>query len=670
MLEELRDPAQKLRNPRKGRPKPVRMAGTEAKQPAQTSTSTPLVDQPQEAADGLREGEPRGDLDRLATPRIAAAPETEEFVAPPQVEFIADAIGRLAKVRVPIARRAAKGHGPNSGPTIIASTNNDLFSIIAAPNLLPASDELAPHNHFVLGFGAQTPGRFDGVLSVRTTRPPHSAIQVSLVGYADPSAKPPTPPSVRRLALPHDINLGEHIVGSTRMFDIAQMQMAEPGWADIGLINIINTENMKSTVGEAPLRTNHAAAFYRSTNVTTRITDKHPRPLDIGFAPGHAGQHKAMLEVPITWADGVVTKQYVTISGRARELTQAPAEGLGDVPLDPKAKPVHQDLELNGDPNHDFDLVAETSHNTAESIARSQIEGLRDAERDCAGYSKKLPDTSLLTTLAEMALTMATSGIAGVFAKTVSNALGKHMVGSSHGKPSDLPEAIAANDAIKEGLKFVAKKNIEKVKDPGTRPTTHQAAGSFFDAQRKALLASVAANAQLITQAKHRLKPLLPKQPALVLASMRATQLALETTDAEAYNQQLIASLSQYFVAAAGGADGVLDKNLSAVRARPDSPFVVTNGMLRARVEMQPDGSISLTSATISGVSRHAVDHFHSVVLKSIPIPMVVLVTSKLGQGAVSRDEKGVIRVGGTLANTRPDDHEANKVDKGSDLLD
>jgi hypothetical protein len=643
---------------------------------------------------------PHGDLDKLAEPRpleglAAPAPSANvgpesSYVAPPRVEIVADGVGRLAKARVPISVRAPRG----TGPTIVASTTPDLFQVVSAPTILPTVDEATERHALVVGFGAQQPGKFEGTLAVRPQTPGFGDLHVPLTGYTDPASAPARVPSKRELAIPREVDLGEHVVGSDRIYDFARVGLGEPGSAKIRPFEIMDAEAMQSRRGDdGTFALKPTTAFRKTTSEDMEVTDKVQRTLDVGFAPMRAGFHKAVIEVPITWADGVTTKQYVNVTARAHPLTKAD-ENFGRVPEKTpeeeatEAKQVeHHQPELNDDPVHDFGLVSETAQNVAMDIADQQKAGVGKASKQATGYVQKMPEPSVLVKLAESALTIANATLARTFANAIAGILSKESVAVMRSgapqiaKDRAKAQLAAVADPIREGIKALGKRQVaeivngmssERAEAPERTLDASKPFSGFFDAQESDLKAKISAHRQLMTDTKFRLEPLLKTQPEVAIAAQRATLHALEDTKHVAENEQFMASTSQYLTAVASGNSAdekALERRLAGARELgADSPHNYTRGMLRIVVEVN-EQSLVVRSAKLHGISRVLIEQLASKLLVNSTMPIVVTARSRIGDGTVTRDNHGVIRASGTWPIRKSEVEEGNKVEAGRDLL-
>jgi hypothetical protein len=186
------------------------------------------------------------------------------------------------------------------------------------------------------------------------------------------------------------------------------------------------------------------------------------------------------------------------------------------------------------------------------------------------------------------------------------------------------------------------------------------------------LAAQQQAAKQLMTEKKFRLKPLLKTSPEVALVAQRTAQHGLEAAVAHAKQQQLISSLSQFLVAVASAQsrdpDALSDRLAYARDFGADNPHNFKEGMLRLAVDVN-DYGMAVASTKLTGVSKVALGRLETIPLQSVPIPLVVTVRSRAGQGVITRDPGGVIRASGSFPIAASAVAEGNKVEFARELL-
>lgn len=448
-----------------------------------------------------------------------------------------------------------------------------------------------------------------------------------------------------KLDLPEQVDLGDFTNGSTHILDVATLRMPGPGRAEIGEMKIDAFPSESMNILESPI----SGSFSIPSKEHQYFEGSQEVVLRVKFAPIGSLPHKALLEIPIVWGDGTRTKQFVTITAKSHGIGDH--RNLGPLPDDPTAvgRPVPE-LNYTGDNDADFAMVTDSCRDVAGGVADDQRRGVEQASRSARGFVPPEEHDLLfeaLGTFAEIAITMASAGIAGIFAKKMSSALAKTIQGESKTlKASDLPEVIAVNDAVKEGLKYYPKKvatgSNNKVKALGAVDKAPAVKAGFFDHAQTILQQRIQEHKTLLTNQKGALIPLFKHHPHMAIFAAKALHESLNAGQAQALHEQKLTAESQW-VTAVANASGSASSKLESIRNEKTHPSpgpIQIDGILRIRVNVDEKSSLKVESAALDGISKLAVADLAREPLYSVPMPLLVKVSSPTGDATITRDEK------------------------------
>lgn len=433
----------------------------------------------------------------------------------------------------------------------------------------------------------------------------------------------------------------------------------------------------------------------------------------IMYNPKHPGAHAGTLTVSAGWnLDGHVETQTVALRGRARSLDQAPSHEKTTAETTEEAEHAKRhEQEVADDKkamaaertkpalvNQDFDTAISLAQVSASGLARAQQRGLGIIKDEAAAYRKLVEKAprSIWWDLAEIALTMATAGVASHVAKgLLPRLLGNEVV---HEVPipggATMTEFIPAKigefttDAIKEGIKQAGKAAIAKATprgDHGPAPSpSHSTFGHSsnaeidFFAQQEEILGQQEKETSraVILQAQH-LRPLLRDNPqqAIAIATRMDAQFEESAQDAEQQQANAVAPQWATFVARMSlGAEQVStarpgDAPQQAVRTEALRPSKLegapkpVDGVLDIYVEnARPPASVS--GAALHGASRSVVDRIGDLVLADVKMPLRFVIGPRdASPELVTRDEAGRVRVQGAA-------HEVESIKGTTEMID
>jgi hypothetical protein len=334
----------------------------------------------------------------------------------------------------------------------------------------------------------------------------------------------------------------------------------------------------------------------------------------------------------------------------------------------------------------------------AAGLARAQNRGLAIVKDETAAYHKLVEKAprSIWWDLAEIALTVATAGVASHVAKgLLPRLLGSNV---SHDVPipggATMTEFIPAKisefttDAIKEGIKQAGKKAIQTLgpgADHGHDSTpSHSTSGhstnaqiDFFAQQKKILDTQESENsASVLVQAQH-LRPLLHSSPDQAVAVMNGVKAQLDASTEDAEQQQANAVAPQWATFVARMSLGTETVSTAQPGAAPQQA-VLTDALRPGKLDGAPrsvDGVLdvyvenarppaSVSGATLHGASQSAVDRIAGLVLSDVRMPVrFVLGPRDASPAIVTRDEAGRVRVQGAA-------HEADAIKGATEMVD
>lgn len=492
----------------------------------------------------------------------------------------------------------------------------------------------------------------------------------------------------RIMPLPDRVEIDEQIVGSEHVFPIAKLAML----MNAGVDGFVSAEVLPSRIGQSPFSKQlglDPGPTLAATSSAFMIEEDVPRPNVLGrdshpirlrFSPTAAGLYTADVMISVVWRDGSTEKHRITVVARAREVDQLPDKAIPD----PEPRVIEglghlRDLprkSLDGvshDALDEFETAVSDASQAAGSLAREQDKGVHNAEEQAKSYQKAPPESPWWAELIELAISMGIAGVAGAVAKNLGPKLAKLVQKSSS---KDSPLGIGTTDGLKDGLKNVGKSLTARVR--AGQNSTGELHGSEFSsnarieffAQQSSLLSKAEnMNADVIKEQKVALKRLLASDPREAIEAMRAIASSLhEARDDSAIQIQQTASERQWVAAVARsnlGAERVYDptdgkhrttSNMAGLRyGRGKRTGVLT---LELKLPMDFDTSqVTLTRASITGLSQEIADRLHGTPLLSAGIPVLLVVRGVMNTAWITRDEAGRIRITGFLPHDQARDH-------------
>jgi hypothetical protein len=301
------------------------------------------------------------------------------------------------------------------------------------------------------------------------------------------------------------------------------------------------------------------------------------------------------------------------------------------------------------DPGMSLESAAQYARDAAASLAENQRDGVELAreERD---YKRKPPPSPWWIPLAEMALTLASSGLSAYFAKLAGPFLA-HLMSSAAKKDSAL--AVILTDGIKDGLKLNARTAIAagskavgpSKPDPrlgpsGTAGSTDPAI-DFFDRQRAACNSMATANRNLVTSTKDKIGEHVDARTGVAIlqgitaAFTEAAAIAKET-QVLSTESQWVAGISQ----ASGKTEDLSDgRTVTALMNHADRDGVLHIDAVATWATKDGDLMVDVRGARITGVAQTIEDRFWNVPLDTLSLPIELHVQGPGFAATIWRDE-------------------------------
>jgi len=482
-------------------------------------------------------------------------------------------------------------------------------------------------------------------------------------------------PSERIAAFPHSVDLGEHIVGSSHPLDVVTPRItARSPLPAVAIVSISPASALVSRSEQDPLdrliSERRRAQAFSPVEVSHSVSPTMPIP--VRFWPAFPGDHEADLRILLRWSDDVMDLRTVRVYAHARRLEDAPARPLGESGV----QGAYQEPNI---PTADLQHVAQV-HMTALSnamgraktqaggLASAQQTGRRTAETNARDYNRQPPKAPWWASLAELAITMAVGGVAGLVGRYAANALGSKLAagvatvkgGLDPARLKQYSEGLVA-DTVKEGLKNAAKSPLVKLaigtKDRESARIEEGARSSngvinFFAMQEAALNKLITANQTFVDGEHERLQHTLRTDPEVAVASMEALEVGMhQASETAAEQRQQIESERQWTSIVARSSNGT-----DTVRVNGEERDVTTlgratratRGVLRIRATVRPgpetDEVQAVKSASMDGISQELADRMHRQDLSAAPVAVMIIAESEIGTSIITRDEVGRVR--------------------------
>lgn len=518
----------------------------------------------------------------------------------------------------------------------------------------------------------------------------------------------------KRLASPKtSLDFGERIVGSE-----ATEQVLAP-W-NIGSVPATTTFAVSG--GEFSLNSSQTMTLNPSGTMKGPDVDYQLKASPkVQFAPRKGGDARGVLTMTVVWNDGHTETQTVALYGRSKTLDQAASQDPSGEELadDQRAQQrladqqSEQDAAVKADSKKeavyspDFDSAVDDAAFAASQLAQRQRDGVDLIDHETKAYQKMVEKApySIWGDLLEIALSMATAGIAAHFAKV----LMPKLLGATVSKVDDFPipghpgETVTefiphkfsefTTDFMKEGVKQVGKKAIgalkgggggggDKKKDhaPGGEQSSSNPEISFFSQQWKILSAQAKGNHALVkTHAKYA-RPMLRTQPQQAIATMKKLEESFTETGDHAETEQANQLAPQWATLISRLALGTEKTNTADGNHEQDA--LKTESLRDNRGSQAPktvDGVLDiylngdytaprLEGAKLFGMSQEIADRLGALPLANLPMPIRFVLGPRDDKPIIiTRDEAGRVRVSGTL---RGESREENAVAEAQKIID
>ena len=467
----------------------------------------------------------------------------------------------------------------------------------------------------------------------------------------------------RLTTLPERFDLGEQLVGSHHLFELALPFNIAVG-AGVASIEV-RAEGDACFDVTAPQHELRESGTLRGES----LSDQLAHPLLVRFAPAQKGTFTARLILRAAWGDGHTEDQHVLLIGRARGLEDTPSVAPTEIAREREeaqhAAALHAEEEaryadpswraktVKEGPRADFQEQVHRARRAARSIASQRALGVHTVEQQVQTYKAPNPTLNVWWALAELALTLATSGIAEIAAKSLAVSLGKLVLDAE----KDAKAVVVMAAMLKDEMKVASKAALAAV-DHGASP---RGVGSnvrigFFETQGEALVNLEDRNSQLVDDREKYLTPVLTDRPAVATAAMAALADTLEATVPAAEHEQKATTTAAWFAVTAQSENKTFDlaggKVTNMDDGRPDhgSPHPrALAGVLDLDVDLE-HGPPRVVSASTRGVAQLAAENLVSVDLARAPMPLRLILSADAPEPTIiTRDEVGRIRVSGDM---------------------
>jgi hypothetical protein len=486
-------------------------------------------------------------------------------------------------------------------------------------------------------------------------------------------------PAQRIAAFPTKRELGEQIVDSAHEFELVRPRItAREKLPATAIVSIAPAEIARSRPADGELqdRLSEQRRMQAFSPVAVSHEVRGDESIPLKFWPRFGGDHEADVNVLLRWSDDVVDQRTIRVHGRARRLNDAPETPLGETS---GKRGIESEPQL---PTADLSNVREI-HKTGLSnayelakvavggLARAQLAGLTTALKEADSYERKPPKATWWDTLAEFAITAAIGSVANVASKAVGAWLAPKLAKlepltglQKRGDFSKYTDA-AVTDGVKDALKLAGKKAL--IAGPKGTGGSSNGMIAFFETQQKALNALIGTNEAYVVREHERLQHLLVEDPERAIAIMSSLEHGFgPETQGSATNAQTLHSVAQWISVCGRSENGSEAARVNGEQrgtTKLNWATGATRGVLRIRAKI--DGHVvSVTSASMDGVSQEIGDRMRTQDLSTLPIPIVILATGGGGTSFITRDEVGRVRVSG-----RPD-HEAQNHRDSQELCD
>ncbi len=476
----------------------------------------------------------------------------------------------------------------------------------------------------------------------------------------------------RIISFPRTIDVGEQVVGSDHVFELAAPQVID-GFK--GTATILGSVADLAMPGGAPfdrgllappepgpaVATSSFALEAGPYGMPRSIEVAAQEPIRIHFRPTFLGAVSALMTIRIYWSDGGYTERAVVVTGRGRAIDAVPHPNQIDLDRSPMDVPNPNPTDVE----HADDVEAATRNagDNAATLATDQAQGVILAREEARSFQEAPAAVAWWTQLAEIAISMGIAAVAGIAAKGIAQRISGKLLKQVDPKViRDSKVFTGLSDGLKEGMKTFGKQqtlpHLPKPAKPG-RPAPPEDAEfssnptvNFWQTQTKLTNDVAKHNRQLITRASQRLAGESP-----VVATRVMEQLAAGFADARGGNAvviaQAFASETQWISGIAQASHGqATATNHGTQVAVTDTQhvghtlhFQKVNGLLRIAAKRGADGRIAVTGASMTGIAQEIADRMWRYPLLHVPIPVMIELETDDRSQALTRDEAGRIRI-------------------------
>lgn len=644
------------------------------------------------------------------------------------IELTASGPGSGARETAPIWVRPAllstTPVGENDGPACaMRMISGNAVRIVEAPAQLSVGDEANANTSVVtLELFAESAGFYRDTLEIRLLDT-HQVFSVEVIGYSDPSQKgvahaapmnhPQAPPqklpeppkhpaknvspvvpvgaSSRLQLIDEECDFGEHVSGSQHERILQAPTNTSSGQA-VASFSVQGSEFLLSSSSMLSL----PEASRLTPADLARIHDESPH---VVYRPQNGGHHEGKLVIDVRWGDGTHEQRIVPLFGRARTLYEAPgqtpsraeqahlAEAAKRKQAEDEAakRGVKKEAELNKKSPQTYDPAFEgldgpvhQAELNIDELKDAQNRGLAVIKAEVAKYKAPTKaEHSLLVDLAEIALGMATAGIATQLAKKVLPQLVhavEHLSDDARAKVDTVTAkgvkgfSDFTTDVLKEGFKSAGKEAIKAVLKSGSqhgpsgRGGTHSSDAEIdFMAQlQKTLDDQAMRNKRLVLEQQTLLRPAHRYAPQFSIDAMTAIGRSFKAVadhDAEDIEANALAPQWSTFVARSklgtenvslgGKGSLVATKTQDLMGEGKHGSGIPVAGVLQITAR-RGSGQYEIVAARLDGVSKALIDRIDAIELSQLKMPIrVTLVSTDARSTILLRDEVGRVRVGG-----------------------
>lgn len=438
----------------------------------------------------------------------------------------------------------------------------------------------------------------------------------------------------------------------------------------------------------------------------------------VAFTPRKGGEQRGVLTISVVWTDGHRETQTVALHGRAKSLDQAASR-------DPSAADIadeqqthnrlddeksEQDAAVKADSKKaaiyspEFDSAVGDAAFAASQLAQRQRDGVDLIDHETKAYQKMVEKAphSIWGDLLEIALSMATAGIAAHFAKV----LMPKLLGATVSKIDDFPipghpgEAVTefiphkfaefTTDFMKEGVKQVGKKAIgavthsggasekqQKDHSPGGEQSSSNPEISFFSQQWRILASEAKGNHELVKTHARYARPMLRTQPQQAIATMKKLEESFTESGDHAESEQANQLAPQWATLISrlalgtertNTADGKHEQDALSTDALRENHGSGAPKPVNGVLDVYVDGDYTepkLEGAKLYGISQEIADRLGALPLANLPMPIRFILGPRNDKPTIiTRDEAGRVRVSGTLHGSSREENEVADAQK------